>query len=166
MEIQEEINCISYIKTHTELFFSTANGKVFNQKSGSLIMFPLFAANWPPVSLIPVASCHRCRWHQRQMTLMLFSGAWGEDDSWKKTLKQKISVEDPGCLSPIRIFSIPDPNLFHPWSRIRHKEFKYFNPKKWFLSTHNYDPGFSSWIRIPDPGFNPGSRIRIPDPDP
>ncbi len=58
-------------------------------------------------------------------------------------------------------FSIPDPNLFHPGSRIRLKEFKYFNPKKWFLSTHNYDPGFSSRIRIPDPGFSPGSRIRI-----
>ncbi len=47
---------------------------------------------------------------------------------------------------------IPDPNLFHSGSRIRLKEFKYFNPKKWYLSTHNYDPGFSSRIQIPDPG--------------
>jgi hypothetical protein len=46
------------------------------------------------------------------------------------------SVADPGCLSRIpeffpsqfRIFSIPDPNFFHPGIRI--KEFKYFNPKK------------------------------------
>jgi hypothetical protein len=47
------------------------------------------------------------------------------------------SVADPGCLSPI-----PDPNFFHlgsrirtvsipdPGSRIRIKEFMYFNPKK------------------------------------
>ncbi len=27
----------------------------------------------------------------------------------------------------IRLFSIPDPNFFHPVSRIRIKEFKYFN---------------------------------------
>jgi hypothetical protein len=53
---------------------------------------------------------------------------------------------------------IPDPTLFHPGSelspsRIRIKEFKYFNPKKtkkwflWFLSTRKYDPGCSSRIR-------------------
>ena len=53
----------------------------------------------------------------------------------------------------IRFFSIPDPNFFNPGSRIRIKEFKYFNPKKWFLSSWKYDPGFSSritglWIRI------------------
>ncbi len=41
-------------------------------------------------------------------------------------------------------------------------EFKYCNPKKWFLSSQKYDPGFSSRIRIldPDPDFLP-----IPDPD-
>ncbi len=39
------------------------------------------------------------------------------------------SVADPGCLSRIRLFSIPDPNCLHPGSRIL-KEFKYFNPKK------------------------------------
>ncbi len=49
----------------------------------------------------------------------------------------------------------------YPRSRIRIKEFKYFNPKKWFLSSRKYDPGFSSRIRIPDPepDFLP-----IPDP--
>jgi hypothetical protein len=55
---------------------------------------------------------------------------------------------------------IPDPTFFHPGSRIRIKEFKYFNPKKtkkWFLSYRKYDPGCSS--RIPDPDFLP-----IPDP--
>jgi hypothetical protein len=42
------------------------------------------------------------------------------------------------------------------------KEFKYFNKKKWFLSSKKYDPGFPSQIRIPDldPDFLP-----IPDPD-
>jgi hypothetical protein len=42
------------------------------------------------------------------------------------------------------------------------KEFKYFNPKKWFLSSQKYDTGFPSRIRIPnpDPDFLP-----IPDPE-
>jgi hypothetical protein len=47
----------------------------------------------------------------------------------------------------------PDPTFFHPGSRIRIKEFKYFNPKKkqkMVLSSRKYDPGCSS--RIPDPG--------------
>ncbi len=35
-----------------------------------------------------------------------------------------------GSGSRIRLFSIPDPNCLHPGSRIRIKEFKYFNPKK------------------------------------
>jgi hypothetical protein len=77
---------------------------------------------------------------------------------------------------------IPDPgsDFFHPGSRIRIfpsririKEFKYFNPKKGFLSSRKYDPGCSSRIRIltfypsriPDPGSRVqkgnGSRIRI-----
>jgi hypothetical protein len=43
---------------------------------------------------------------------------------------------------------IPDPGSdFFP-SRIRIKEFKYFNPKKWFQSFRKYDPGCSSRIRI------------------
>jgi hypothetical protein len=58
-------------------------------------------------------------------------------------------VADPGCLSRIRIFSIPDP-------RIRIIEFKYLNPNKWFINSRIYDPGPSSRIRIfypiPDPG--------------
>jgi hypothetical protein len=44
---------------------------------------------------------------------------------------------------------IPDPNFFHPGSSS--KNFKYFNPKKWFLSSRKYDSGCSSQIRIPDP---------------
>jgi hypothetical protein len=64
---------------------------------------------------------------------------------------------------------IPDPTFFHsgsrirlffhPGSRIRIKEFKYFNPKKWFLSSSKYDPGCSSRIRIST--FYPS---RIPEP--
>ena len=78
------------------------------------------------------------------------------------------SVADPGCLSRIRIFSIPDPNFFNLGSRIRIKKFKYFNPKNWFLSSLKYDPSCSSRIRIPffthprssgQKGI--GSRIRI-----
>jgi hypothetical protein len=37
------------------------------------------------------------------------------------------SIADPGCL-----FRIPEQNFFHPGSRIRTKEFKYFNPKNCF----------------------------------
>jgi hypothetical protein len=75
----------------------------------------------------------------------------------------QISVADPGCL-----FRTSDPNFFHPGSeifptgsRIRIKEYKYFNPKKWFLNSRKYDPGCSSRFRIPDPepDFLP-----IPDP--
>jgi hypothetical protein len=57
-----------------------------------------------------------------------------------------ISVVDPGCLS-----GIPDPNFFHPGFRICIKEFKFFLPQKWVLSSREYDPRCSSRIRIPDP---------------
>ncbi len=55
-----------------------------------------------------------------------------------------------------------DPTFFHPGSRIRIIEFKYFNPKKqkkWFLSSTKYDPGCSCLIPDPDADFLP-----IPDP--
>jgi hypothetical protein len=58
-------------------------------------------------------------------------------------------VPDPGGLSRIRVFSIPDSGSeFFP-SRIRFK--KYFNTKKWFLKSRKYDPGCPSRILIPDP---------------
>jgi hypothetical protein len=93
------------------------------------------------------------------------------------------SVADPGCLSqipdPTFFYSgselspsrIPDPNCLHPGSRVRIKEFKYFNPKKtkkWFLSSRKYDPGCS--FRIPDPYADflpipdPGAK-KAPDPE-
>ncbi len=70
--------------------------------------------------------------------------------------------------SRIRIFSIPVPGSTS-------KNFKYFNPKKWFLSSRKYDPGCSSRIRIqtffpsriPYPGSrgqSTGSRISVLDP--
>jgi hypothetical protein len=46
-----------------------------------------------------------------------------------ETTKLFSGVADPGCLSRIRLFSIPDSNFFHLGSRIHIKEFKYFNPK-------------------------------------
>ena len=55
---------------------------------------------------------------------------------------------------------IPDVYFSHPGSRIRIKEFKYFNPKKLFLSSWKYDTGCSSRIRILIllPIRDPGSR--------
>jgi hypothetical protein len=72
---------------------------------------------------------------------------------------------DPGSEffpSRIRIFSIP--------ARIRIKEFKYFNQKKWFINSSKYDPGSSHRIPDPDPDFlpitDPRSRVKkAPDPE-
>jgi hypothetical protein len=54
---------------------------------------------------------------------------------------------------------IPRPEFFP--SRIRIKEFRYFNPKKWFPSSRKYDLGCSFQIRIPDPDSD---FLPIPDP--
>ncbi len=68
-------------------------------------------------------------------------------------------IPDPGSeFFPSRI---PDPNFFHFGSRISITEFKYFNPKKLFLSSLKYDPGCSCSSRIRILIFNPS---RIPDP--
>jgi hypothetical protein len=52
-------------------------------------------------------------------------------------------------------------------SRIRIKEFKYFNKKKWFPSSRKYDPGCSSRIRMltfyPSRIQDPGAK-KAPDP--
>jgi hypothetical protein len=67
-------------------------------------------------------------------------------ESSSQVLQKKFSLQNTNilrtgkqrnlcCRSRIRIFSIPDPGSeFFP-SRIRIKEFKYFNPKQLFLST-------------------------------
>jgi hypothetical protein len=68
----------------------------------------------------------------------------------------------------------------YPGSRIRIKEFEYFNPKKLFLSSRKYDPGYSSRIRIPiflpipdpmakkapDPASGSATNVADPNPDP
>ncbi len=85
-------------------------------------------------------------------------------------------IPDPGSdFFPSRI-RIPDPNCLHPGSRIRIKEFKYLNPKKWFISSRKYDPSCSSripdldadFLPIPDPRSRgqKGTGSWIPDPDP
>jgi hypothetical protein len=70
-----------------------------------------------------------------------------------------VSVADPGCLSRIRLFSIPDPNCLHPGSAS--KNLSILTPKKWFLSSRKYDLGCSSGSRIRMLTFCPS---RIPDP--
>ncbi len=66
-------------------------------------------------------------------------------------------------ITVLRIRDVYPGSEFFP-SRIRiFFVFKY-NPKNWFLSSRKYDPGWSSWIRIPDHGSRgqkgAGSRIR------
>ncbi len=70
-------------------------------------------------------------------------------------------VADPGSRSDFFPSRIPDPNIFYPGSRSASKNLSIFNTKNWFLCSRKYDPGCSSWDRIPypDPGFLP-----IPDP--
>jgi hypothetical protein len=79
------------------------------------------------------------------------------------------SVADPGFYpgSDFIPSRITDPNCFHPGSWIRIKELKYFNPKKWFLSSRKYDPNCLSRIRILTfyPSRIQGSK-RHPIPDP
>ncbi len=96
----------------------------------------------------------------------ILSGGGGGGAGRIRSVKTSVADPDPGSdFFPSRI---TDPNFFHPWSRILTKEFKYFDPKKWFLSSRKYDPGCSSriWIPDPEPGSgswlftHPGSRIR------
>ncbi len=77
-------------------------------------------------------------------------------------LKRLFSVADPGCLSRIRLFSIPDPNFSIPYPGSTLKNLSICNPKNCFLSSRKYDTGYSSRIRDPDPDFYPSL---IPDPE-
>jgi hypothetical protein len=63
-------------------------------------------------------------WRGKAAHLCRFSADEGQADQGKSCVPVG-SVADQGCLS-----RIPDPNFFHPGSRICIKEFKYFNPKK------------------------------------
>jgi hypothetical protein len=74
-----------------------------------------------------------------------------------------------GSVMLIPEFSISDPTFSHPGSRIRTKEFKYFNPKNCHSTLGNMiqivHPESRSWfLPIPDPGSRglkgTGSRIR------
>jgi hypothetical protein len=69
------------------------------------------------------------------------------------------SIMNPG--SKFFPYRIPDPH--QRISQISIKEFKYFYPKKLFLSSWEYDPGCSSRIRIlmcyPSPISEPESHI-------
>ncbi len=55
------------------------------------------------------------------------------------------------CGSVMLTTRIPVPNFFHLKSRIRIKEFKYFD-QKLFLSSRKYDPPGSRFLPIPEPG--------------
>ncbi len=92
------------------------------------------------------------------------------------TLKT-FSVADPGCLSLIQLFPIPDPNCLHPGSASKNLSILTpKKPKKWFISSRKHYPGCSSRIPDPDADFlpipDPGSRGQkgigsgITDPDP
>ncbi len=121
---------------------------------------PRYRASWPSRTPSPTS---RCAGFSVSLFVSIFGVfcilffLWG-------VLHLVCSVMVPGCLSRIRIFSIPDPgseffpfrisdpNFFHPGSAS-----KYFNPQKWVLSSRKYDTACSS--RIPDPWVK-----RAPDP--
>ncbi len=68
-----------------------------------------------------------------------------------------ISVADMGCLSRIRLFSIPDPNCIHPRSELYPSRIQVVHPGS--ISRIRMLTFYPS--RIPDPGVK-----KAPDPDP
>jgi hypothetical protein len=92
--------------------------------------------------------------------------------SWSVVILPVLRIRDVYPGSRAWLFSIPYPGSELSPSRIRIKEFMYFNPKKpkkWFLSSGKHDPGCSSRIRMLTfyPSRIQGSEMhRIPDPDP
>jgi hypothetical protein len=113
---------------------------------------PRYRASWPSLTPSPISRCAGFSVHFSCPPMgcflhLVFYGVFC-------TLFALLRIRDkhPGS----EFFSIPDPNFFHPGSAS-----KYFNPKKWFPSSRNYDTACSSRIRIPDPypEFLP-----IPDP--
>jgi hypothetical protein len=71
----------------------------------------------------------------------------GSGDPGSATLRTNFlhTLQYPHTI-PVPSAADPGSELFP--SRIHIKEFKYFNPKKWFLSYRKYDSGCSSRIRI------------------
>jgi hypothetical protein len=62
------------------------------------------------------------------------------------SISRVVSVADPGCLSRIRIFSIPDPNLVNSGPGSSSKNLS--KTQKIISKLSEYDPGCSSRIRI------------------
>ncbi len=92
------------------------------------------------------------------LSLLLPIFLWPSRIGRYKNSNDFCSVADPGCLSRIRIFFRPGSRIqVQKDSQIRSgiKEFKYFNPKKMFLSSRKYrmfrdvHPGSGSWIFYP-----------------
>ncbi len=52
-----------------------------------------------------------------------------EDQVGATVEKTKLEESQRSALRCLTLFYIPDPNFFYPGSRIRIKEFKYFNHK-------------------------------------
>jgi hypothetical protein len=87
-----------------------------------------------------------------------------QKEDWKKKSEDFLKKVAAAPQAPVRTetrkniklrseffpFRILDPNFSHLGSRIRIKEYKYFNPKN-VSKLSKYDPGCSSRIRIPDP---------------
>jgi hypothetical protein len=89
---------------------------------------------------------------------------WQEDKGFPKpVLLIRDVFPDPGSNFFLSLIPVPRSEFFPFRIRIpdRIKEFKYFNPKKWFLSSRKYEPGCSFQIPDPDPDFiHPGYRIQ------
>ncbi len=100
-----------------------------------------------------------------QREQLSLNGKMGDSEDAHRIIQARIRYGKQQCCGSGMF--IPDPNIFP--SRIRIKEFKYFNPKNCFLSSRKYDQGCSSRIR--NLIFtHTGTRIqgpkghRIPDP--
>jgi hypothetical protein len=63
-----------------------------------------------------------------------------------------LRIRDVYPRSRIQFSSIPDPNFFHPGSRIRIKEFKYFTQKLFLISKLFIPDPDHDFLPIPDPG--------------
>ncbi len=130
--------------------------------------------SWQPWAIFEATFCSRVGSCELLLNQLLAALSY----CWNNFLQPWATVETTFlyrytqcCVSGI-LSRIPDPTFFHPGSeflpsRIRIKEFKYFNPEIWSLSSRKYDPGCSSRIRIltfypsriPDPGLK-----KAPDP--
>jgi hypothetical protein len=113
----------------------------------------------PPICRLQCHSVLGCRFRIREKKILsgtaskslAESGNANENRFFKQYASRPSVLRIRDVYPRSDFFSIPDPNFFHPVSRILIKEFKYLTPKKLFLSSRKYDPGCSFQIRIPDP---------------